>query len=119
MPELPDGTPFHYLRIEVTAAAALVAPDDTFVGDNMVDATLVFGWRTADPGTRSDAEINGGLTQQMSVVMALLSTALITQGWLAMGQTDTPMTEHSHEVGHGLTTPVTVHVVPAGEGAHD
>lgn len=114
-----ETEPFHYMRVEVTVAAALITPDDRVFGDNMSAVTLVFGWRTGDPGERSDPEINGALAHQMSPVLALISTALITQGWVAMGQADEPMTKaNATVVGHGLSTPVTVHLVPEGD-AHD
>jgi hypothetical protein len=118
-PAAPDPE-FHYLRVEVTVAAALVSPDERIVGNNMVDATVAFGWRTDDPGERSDAEINGALSRQISPVLALISTALLTQGWVDMGQVEEPMAEAPAKVvGHGMSTPVTVHVVPEGAGAHD
>ena len=106
---------FHYMRVEVTAAAALVGPDERIVGDNMVDATLVFGWRTGDPGAASDEQINGALSHQISPVLAVISAALTQQGWLAMGQADEPMSKASATVvGHGKSSPVRVFVMPDG-----
>jgi hypothetical protein len=106
------GKPFHYMRVEVTVAAAIVDSDNGKVaGNNMVDATLVFGWRCDDPAGRTDSQINAGLTHQMSPVLAVISAALTQQGWLAMGQEADPMTHESVQVGQGVSTPVTVFLV--------
>jgi hypothetical protein len=103
---------FHYMRVEVTVAAAIVDSDDGGVaGNNMVDATLVFGWRCDDPTGRTDSQINAALSHRMSPVLALISTALTQQGWLAMGQEAEPMTHESVQVGQGVSTPVTVFVM--------
>jgi hypothetical protein len=104
--------PFHYLRLEVTVEAALVTPEDRIVGANLVEATLAFGWRTDDPppGVTDDA-VNAALTRQMSSVLALVQSALVFNGWLAMGQADEKMGEHARATGVvSHTEPITVHV---------
>ena len=104
---------FHYLRVEVTVEAALVTPEDRVLGDNLVDATVAFGWRIADPPpSPTDESINAALTTQMSGVLALIQGALVVNGWLAMGQADERMGEHARATGViSHTEPITVRVV--------
>ena len=93
-------TEFHYLRLEVTVEAALVTPEDRVLGDNLVDATVAFGWRIdAPPQGVSDESINAALTKQMTSVLALVNSALVLNGWLAIGQPDERMGAHSRATG--------------------
>jgi hypothetical protein len=107
----------HYLRLELTIEAALVTPDDRVLGGNIVDATIVFGWKTnAPPAGVTDEAINAALTAQMTGVLAVVNSALILNGWAALGQTDDRMGEHSTPTGEvGHTTPITVRVVNPDE----
>lgn len=110
---------FHYMRLEVTVAAAIVDPDDQIVGKNMVDATLVFGWRCDDPKGASDERINKALTGQISPVLAVISTVLTQQiGFVEMGQSDEPMKANAHTVGHSISDPVRV-LLSSGPVPHD
>jgi hypothetical protein len=115
--------PFHYLRLEVTVEAAIVTPEDRILNSNLVDATVAFGWRIADPPPgATDESINAGLTQQMGNVLALVNSALVLNGWLAMGQADERMGEHSRATGVvAHTKPITVHVrfPDEGQAVHD
>lgn len=109
----------HYLRLEVTGEAAIVTPEDRVLGDNLVDATMVFGWSIeAPPPGVTDESINAALTKQMTGVLALVNSALVLNGWVAMGQADERMGEHARPTGMvSYTTPVTVQVVaPDGRG---
>jgi hypothetical protein len=120
---LDEPIDFHILRIEVTVAAAIQEPNDQILGRNVVDATLAFGWRTgAPPEGVSDAAINAGLTKGISPVLALIQSAMTFNGWVSMGQVETPMladAKATGEVSH--THPVTVKVsFPDEQGAvHD
>jgi hypothetical protein len=107
-----DAFDFHIVRVEVTVAAAIQQPDGQILGDNMVDATLAFGWRLAPPPEGvSDAAVNAALAKHMSPVLALIQTALTFNGWVAMGATDEPMNEKSSPTGEfGKSSPVTVRV---------
>lgn len=110
---MTDELDFHYMRVEVTVAAALVSPDSRIVGNNVADVTFAFGWRAADPGERSDAEVNGALAHHISPVLAIIRTALIEQGWVDMGQAEEPMSKNATPTGgFGESTPVRVFVVP-------
>lgn len=115
--------PFHYLRLEVTVEAALMTPDDHMLGGNLCDATLAFGWRADEPPPGvTDESINAALTKQMSGVLAVVKSALMLNGWMAMGQVDERMGEHARATGVvAHTEPVTVRVVvPDERGAiHD
>ena len=108
-----SAEPFHYLRMEVTVEAALITPDDHVLGDNLVDATVAFGWKiTTPPPGVTDAAINARLAEQMTSVLALVNSALILNGWVAMGQPDERMGEHAKATGEiAHTRPITVRVV--------
>ena len=114
---------FHYIRIEVTVEAAIITPEDRVLGDNLVDATVAFGWRTdAPPPGVSDESINAALAKQMTGVLALVNSALVLNGWLAIGQPDERMGEHAKATGEiAHTTPITVQVRFPNEGqaVHD
>jgi hypothetical protein len=113
--------PQHYLRLEVTVEAALVTPKDRVLGGNLVDATLAFGWRIdAPPAGVTDEQINAALTKQMTGVLALVSSALILNGWADLGQADERMGERSHPTGEvSHTEAVTVRVIDARGAVHD
>jgi hypothetical protein len=110
--DIRDDTAFHILRMEVTVAASLVDPDGGIAGDNMVDATLAFGWRTSDPPAgMTDAQVNKALVRGVSPVLATIQTALTFNGWVAMGEVDEPMKDASHPTGEmSRSDPITVHV---------
>lgn len=111
----------HYLRLEVTVEAALVTPEDRVLGDNLVDATIAFGWRTDKPPAGvTDAAINAALTKQMTTVLALVNSALVLNGWAILGQADERMGEHSRATGEiAHTEPITVRVLDEGRTIHD
>jgi hypothetical protein len=122
--QLTDGpVDFHILRLEVTVAAALVDPVGHVVGGNVVDTTLAFGWRTdAPPPGVPDAMVNDVLSKQTGPVLALITSSMVFNGWVAMGMVDAPMTEHSSPTGEvGRTGPVTVQVrfPDEGQAVHD
>jgi len=122
-PRIDGYTGEHYLRLEVTVEAALVTPEDRILGDNLVDATVAFGWRiTAPPPGVTDEAINAALTKQMSTVLALVNSALVLNGWALLGQADEQMGAHATATGVvAHTQPVAVRVVvPDERGAiHD
>jgi hypothetical protein len=121
--DFPTDTEFHYLRLEVTVEAALVTPEDHVLGDNLVDATVAFGWRiVAPPPGVTDAAINAALTERMTGVLALVQSALLLNGWVVMGQPDERMGKSARETGEiSHTTPITVRVVVPDErsAVHD
>jgi hypothetical protein len=114
---------FHLLRVEVNVAAIIQEPDGTILGRNMVDATIAFGWRMADPPKGiTDAQVNAGLTKQLSPVLDLIQGALILNGWVAMGQVEDPMVKaDATVVGEALSQPGTIRVRFPDEGSavHD
>lgn len=123
MTEPSDLAPRYYLRAEVTVEAAVVTPEDRVLGDNICDATLAFGWRiTAPPPGVADEAINAALTGQMSRVLGLVTSALVLNGWVALGQAEERMGEHARATGVvSHTDPITmrVSVVDEQEAIHD
>ncbi len=122
-PSADETIDFHILRIEVTVSGAIQEPDGHILGKNVVDATLAFGWRMGEPPPGvSDAVVNAGLTKGVSPVLALIQTAMTFNGWVALGQVDTPMLAGSTPTGEmSQSQPVTVKVsFPDEQGAiHD
>jgi hypothetical protein len=103
----------HFARIEVTVAACVETPDGRALGDNVVDATIVFhASMPRPPRVLTDAEINRTLTHNMSPVLAAIQSVLASMGFAVLGMIDEPMGEHSSPTGEfGKATPVTVHLV--------
>lgn len=96
--------------IEVNVSAVIQEPDGSVFGQNMVDATLGFAWRTEQPkaGT-SDAAVNTALSKAISPVLAVIQTALTFQGWIATGEVADPMATHATDTGlSSRSTPVRV-----------
>jgi hypothetical protein len=115
----------NYVRVEVNVAAAMVDDADHIIGNNMVDATIAFGWRmTPPPEGVSDEAINKALAQQLGPVLALVKGALVFNGWVAMGDVDDgdEMADHSHATGQTVKTPpvtLRVTVLDESEVIHD
>ena len=113
----------HYLRLEVTVEAAIVKPDNHILGDNLVDATMAYGWKIVAPRIDvTDESVNAALTKQMSSVLALVQSALVLNGWTLLGQADEQMGEHAKATGVvAYTEPRTVRLVEINEGGivHD
>lgn len=123
-PAPPDEAPWDLtiVRVEVNVSAVIQQPDGSILGQNMVDTTLAFGWRTEVPDGVTDAQVNAALTKAVGPVVALISTNLTFNGWVAMGEVDDPLYKAgSTPVGEARSEPVTVRVnfVEEGNGVHD
>ena len=112
---------FPILRVEVTVAMAVTGPDDRIVGDNVVDATLAFGWKlTPIPDGVTEEAIVAVLGTRVGPVLALVESALVLNGWVVMGQVEDPMVAGAKPTGRdGHTGPITVHVLDEAMAVHD
>lgn len=116
----------HYVRVEVTVAVVVVAPDDQVLNGSMTDATMAFGIAVADPERPpTDEEVVESLRSVMTPALAVITSAVtlnlnaVVLGQLAHGER--LVDAEAMHVGVGRTTPVRVHVVEVNEGGmiHD
>jgi hypothetical protein len=106
----------HYLRIEVTVAAAITGIDDSkTLGDNMAAVTLAFGQGIKNFGyVPTDVQIQQAVIKGVSPVVGTIGAILKELGYLEMGEVEDPMTGHSTPTGEmARTLPGRVIVLPS------
>lgn len=100
-----------YLLVEVTVAAAFVGTDDRVVGNNVVDATLQFGWRADNlPAVIDDSRTLEALRRQMGPVLAVIRLTMTGNKWAYFGDVADPILSRGVVTGMTRTDEVRVMV---------
>lgn len=87
----PDDVVIPYFLVELTASAAIIDTEQRIVGDNVVDATLQFGWRADDlPPGATDEQVTKALGALLERVAAILQLGMTANKWVYFGSVEEP-----------------------------